>query len=172
MKLIFLYGPPAVGKLTVAKELARLTGFSLFHNHLTVDLVASLFPMGTKEYSGLVRKIRLALIGTAAQEKISGMIFTFVYGVETYKGRKDDMFVYDVIRTVSRYRGRVLFVKLTCETRELHRRLKHPARRLFKKVHIIKTLKSIRKNYNLDATIPFGKSFILDTTRRSPQRVA
>ncbi len=35
--LVYLYGPPAVGKLTVATELQRLTGFRLFHNHLTVD---------------------------------------------------------------------------------------------------------------------------------------
>jgi replication-associated recombination protein RarA len=39
MKLILLYGPPAVGKLTIAKEIARLTGFKLFHAHLTSDLV-------------------------------------------------------------------------------------------------------------------------------------
>jgi tRNA uridine 5-carbamoylmethylation protein Kti12 len=32
MKLIFLYGPPAVGKLTVAQELVTLTGYKLFHN--------------------------------------------------------------------------------------------------------------------------------------------
>jgi hypothetical protein len=44
MKLLLLYGPPAVGKLTIAKEIARLTEFKVFHAHLTVDLVASIFP--------------------------------------------------------------------------------------------------------------------------------
>ena len=44
MKLILLYGPPAVGKLTIAKEIARLTGFKLFHAHLTSDLVEAIFP--------------------------------------------------------------------------------------------------------------------------------
>jgi replication-associated recombination protein RarA len=34
MKLL-LYGPPAVGKLTIAKEIARLTGFKVAHAHLT-----------------------------------------------------------------------------------------------------------------------------------------
>ncbi|MEO1956129.1 MAG: AAA family ATPase, partial [Gammaproteobacteria bacterium] len=37
MKVIFLYGPPASGKLTIAKKLADKTGISLFHNHLTFD---------------------------------------------------------------------------------------------------------------------------------------
>lgn len=29
MKLLFLYGPPAVGKLTVANEISKLTGFKV-----------------------------------------------------------------------------------------------------------------------------------------------
>jgi cytidylate kinase len=39
MKLLFLYGPAASGKLTIARELTTLTGFALFHNHLVVDAV-------------------------------------------------------------------------------------------------------------------------------------
>ena len=37
MDFVFLYGAPAVGKLTVGRELARLTGVRLFDNHLVVD---------------------------------------------------------------------------------------------------------------------------------------
>jgi tRNA uridine 5-carbamoylmethylation protein Kti12 len=48
MKLVFLHGAPAVGKLTVARELSALTGFRLFHNHLTVDLATSLFTFGSE----------------------------------------------------------------------------------------------------------------------------
>jgi hypothetical protein len=43
MRLVFIYGIPATGKLTVAQELAKRTGYSLFHNHLVVDLLLSLF---------------------------------------------------------------------------------------------------------------------------------
>jgi cytidylate kinase len=50
MNLILLYGPPAVGKLTIAKEIARLTGFKVFHNQLTVNLAAAIFPRGTPAY--------------------------------------------------------------------------------------------------------------------------
>ena len=39
MKLIVIYGPPAAGKLTVAKELSKLTGFKVLHNHITIDLI-------------------------------------------------------------------------------------------------------------------------------------
>ncbi len=44
MRLVFIYGPPGVGKLTVATALATLTGYRLCHNHLTVNLVTALFP--------------------------------------------------------------------------------------------------------------------------------
>ncbi len=47
VKLVFIHGPAAVGKLTVARELAELTGLALFHNHLVVDLVTSLFEFGS-----------------------------------------------------------------------------------------------------------------------------
>ena len=80
MKLLLLYGPPAVGKLTIAKEIARLTGFKVFHAHLTVDLVASIFPRGTPAYLQLVWDIRLAVFAEAARAHIDGLIFTTVYG--------------------------------------------------------------------------------------------
>lgn len=172
MKLIFIYGPPAVGKLTVAGELSKITGYKIFHNHLTVDLVSSIFPLGTKAYSDLVEDIRLEVIERVAKSKLNGIIFTFVYGIETYGGRKDNKFIKKVISKVEKHKGRVLFVKLTCEEKELHRRLKHPSRRNFKKVHKVKILKSIQEKYDLGATVPFGKSLIVDNTQLSSSRVA
>ncbi len=44
MKVIFLYGPPAVGKLTIAKVIAEKTGYKLLHNHLIVNPIAEIFP--------------------------------------------------------------------------------------------------------------------------------
>src|SRR5687768_12187559 len=46
MWLVFVYGPFAVGKFTVATELAALTGFKLFYNYLAYDALASVFPRG------------------------------------------------------------------------------------------------------------------------------
>ncbi|GJM72894.1 hypothetical protein HMSSN036_51100 [Paenibacillus macerans] len=47
MKLIVLFGPQAVGKMTVGQELAKITGLKLFHNHMTIDLVSHFFDYGT-----------------------------------------------------------------------------------------------------------------------------
>ena len=50
MKLIFLYGLPATGKLTVAHELAAITGFKVFHNHLVVDVLLTVFDFGSPDF--------------------------------------------------------------------------------------------------------------------------
>src|SRR5262245_61805419 len=50
MDLIFLHGPAASGKLTVARELVTLTGFRLFHNHLVVDALTAVFGFGTAPF--------------------------------------------------------------------------------------------------------------------------
>ena len=74
MKFVLIYGPPAVGKLTVANEIARRTGFKVFHNHLTVDLVDSVFPRGTPSFAKLIWEIRLAIFAEAAQAKVGGSL--------------------------------------------------------------------------------------------------
>jgi hypothetical protein len=45
VQFIFIYGQLASGKLTVARELAARTGVALFHNHLVVDAVGSVFSL-------------------------------------------------------------------------------------------------------------------------------
>jgi len=44
--LLFLRGPAAAGKYTVAKELAALTGFELYHSHLVEDKVLQTHAFG------------------------------------------------------------------------------------------------------------------------------
>jgi len=47
MKLVFIYGLPAVGKLTVAKKLSKITGFPIFHNHLVIEMISPIFSFGS-----------------------------------------------------------------------------------------------------------------------------
>ena len=43
MKLLFLFGDGAVGKMTVGQELCKITDFRLFHNHMTIEPVLDVF---------------------------------------------------------------------------------------------------------------------------------
>lgn len=46
MNLLCIYGPPAAGKLTTAKELETLLGYKLYDNHAIVSPLGKLFLHG------------------------------------------------------------------------------------------------------------------------------
>ena len=129
MVLLFLHGVPGVGKLTVGGELETLTGFPLFHNHLVVDLVTTMFEFGSPEFVHLREHIWLEAFGQAARAELPGLIFTFS-GERTVP----DGFVERVVQTVGAAGGEVVFVELTCSEDELRRRVEDPGRRTFGKL--------------------------------------
>lgn len=159
MKIVFLHGAPAVGKLTVARELARLTGFPMFHNHLTVDLVSSLFPFGSEPFILLREQIWLAAFGEAARNNVS-LIFTF-NPERTVRER----FIPDTLAMVEEAAGRVAFVELTCAENELERRIEDASRKEFGKLASVERYRSLRNSGAFQfPKLPNGMS--LDTTNQ------
>jgi tRNA uridine 5-carbamoylmethylation protein Kti12 len=57
MRIVILCGLPGMGKLTIAKELARLTEYRVFHNHLVFDAVEALFPFGSPSFIELRERL-------------------------------------------------------------------------------------------------------------------
>jgi hypothetical protein len=82
LDFIIVFGPPAVGKMTVGQELSRLTGYPLLHNHMTIDLVTELFDFGTPQFHRLVPAFRQMLVAEAAASDLPGLIFTFVWAFD------------------------------------------------------------------------------------------
>ena len=165
MKLIFLYGAPAVGKLTVARELARLTGFRLFHNHLTVDLVSSLFPFGSEPFINLREQIWQAAFKEAARSNVS-LIFTF-----NPERTVRDSFIQETSDSVEAAGGQVIFVELTCAEAELERRLEDTSRKEFGKLTSLEQYRSLKSAGAFHfRKLPNGLS--LDTTNCSATATA
>lgn len=161
MKLLFLHGAPAVGKLTVARELAALTGFRLFHNHLTVDLVSSLFPFGSEPFILLREQIWLAAFAETARNNVS-LIFTF-NPERTVRER----FIQDAIDVIEAAGGQVIFVELTCAAEELERRLEDASRKEFGKLASVEQYRSLQDAGAFQfPNLPKGMS--LDTTNQPP----
>jgi hypothetical protein len=128
MRLIFIHGPPAVGKLTVARELAELTGLPLFHNHLAVDVLTPLFEFGSPSFVKLRELIWLSVFQEAAKNDVS-LIFTFA-PERTVR----PSFIQDTITTIEARGGVVHFVRLTCAAGEIEQRLATPSRAEFGKL--------------------------------------
>lgn len=167
MKLVFIYGPPATGKYTVGKELAKITGFKLFHNHLTHDLIESLFDFEDEIFQKLSEKYRLDLIETAAKYGIKGVIFTFCYA----KG-VDEKFVKKVIEAVENHGGKIHFVQLYSDKKELYKRVMLPSRKQLNKIKARRTLKKSLSKWKLFSKIPFVSSLSIDNTNVSAKKTA
>jgi shikimate kinase len=82
MKFIVIFGPPAVGKMTVGYELAKITGFRLFHNHMTIELILNFFDYEQPQFHTLVAEFRKRIFEEVAASDLTGLIFTFVWALE------------------------------------------------------------------------------------------
>ena len=75
MKLVFIIGDAAVGKMTVGRELEKLTGLKLFHNHMTIEPVIEL--LGSYR-PHVIFELREAIFKGFAATDNYGMIFTMM----------------------------------------------------------------------------------------------
>ena len=167
MKLIFLHGLPGVGKLTVGRELANLIDLRLFHNHLVVDLVESVFEFGSRQFVELREAIWLAVFSQAVEAKLPGLIFTFAFD-RTVRSS----FIENVRRVVEADDGEVLFVELKCSPNELERRIAHPSRQSFGKLNSVERFRELNTaGAFVDPGIP-AQRLIVDTTGVSASQAA
>ncbi len=75
MKLVFILGNAAVGKMTVGQELMKITDLRLFHNHMTIEPVLEIFG----KYDGkVVSEMREVIFKHFAASDNYGMIFTLM----------------------------------------------------------------------------------------------
>lgn len=166
MKLILIYGSPAVGKLTVAQEIARQTDFKVFHNHLTIDAVSPVFEFGTEPFWKLVHLFRIETIAEAARQNVN-LIYTFCYAKDS-----DDAHVEQVLNAVERGGGEVCFVLLRAEKCEIEKRMVSESRQNYSKLKNIELLKARWKKNDLFSPVPFRESLIIDNTDLSPEATA
>ncbi len=167
MRLFFLYGPPAAGKLTVARALASLTGAAVFHNHVSLDYALQLFNRDAPEFGAFVEKLRLETFAFCASHD-RDLIFTFVYAHKT-----DEAIVRRTVAAVSAFEGaEIVFVHLTCDPEELLRRVSLPSRGEHQKISDPAVLEDLFKRFDLFLSIPFVDSLSFDTTRTPPQEIA
>jgi hypothetical protein len=167
MKLIFMYGMPASGKLTVAQELAAITGYKLFHNHLAVDLLLSVFKFGSRPFVELREDIWLSVFEQACGSGLPGLIFTFAPEA-TVRAE----FMANVQRTIADGGGEVEFLELLCPVAELKRRMDSVSRRGYGKLTSVEVFEALQAGGSFEA-LPMPEARVsIDTSLVTPAEAA
>ncbi len=166
LKLIFIHGASAVGKLTIARELQAQTGLRLFHNHLVVDSLLAVFPFGSASFVRLRERFWLDVFAEAVRDDVS-MIFTFTPESTVRIG-----FAKEVEVTVNCRGGRVHFIELLCPLEEQERRIELPSRAEFHKLRSVETYRILKKKRPIHPNARPRADLQIDTSKHTPAESA
>lgn len=172
MKLLILFGPPAVGKTTIGKLLESKTDFKLFHNHMVMDGVMHIFGVGTPSEDRLSKTIRAKIIEEAASQKIN-LIFTYMWDFSKEKGRANIDSYKEIYES---HGGEVLFVELDAPL-ELRVKRANSLDRRQAKAHAPNPGRVVylEKNLNFKSPSPFfypAAYRSIDTTDKTAEQIA
>lgn len=174
MKLVFIIGNAAVGKMTVGQELMKKTGLRLFHNHMTIEPVIEIFGGYNRE---AVARLREVIFEEFAKSDAYGMIFTYMWAFDQ---QADWDYIEHVKEIFSPFGTEFYYVELVAsrETR-LERnvtknRLAHKASKrniAVSNQRLVADDERFRLE-SYDGEIPFENYIKIDNTELSPKVVA
>ncbi len=175
MRLVVIIGPPAVGKATVGKALAERYGFKLFHNHVTLDMVATIFDWGTPSHRKLVEEFRQRVIEEAAEVGVD-LVFTYVWA---FSESNDGDPIRRYREAVLAHGGHVFFVELQADLETRMARNGLESRRLMKQrsaeASTPEWIAEMDEKYSFDSggTLPFADPQVrLETSSATPEETA
>lgn len=174
MKLVFLIGSAAVGKMTVGQELAKITGLRLFHNHMTIEPIIEIFG----SYNGqATARLRQVIFEEFAKTDNYGMIFTYMW---TFDQPSDREYVEHVKSIFKPYGTEFYCVELVAsqkirlERNRTENRLKHKASKRdisFSEQRLVYEDENFRLE-SRDGEIVFENYLKIDNTYLTPRDTA
>lgn len=177
MSLIFIFGPQAVGKMTVGHELEKITDLKLFHNHMTIELVQPFFNYGTDEGKRLVRLFRNEILEAVSKSDLPGLIFTIIWDFDS---RSDWDYIKEVSDMFAREGGKVCLVELEADAdvriarnKTEHRLAHKPSKRdvAWSESNLVHSIENHRLN-SKEGEIKDPNYIRINNTEKSPQDVA
>jgi hypothetical protein len=166
MKLLFLHGSPATGKLTVAKAVLGMVPGRLFDNHAAIDFARTIFDFGAPGFWELVHTVRSDAFDAAAEHGVGLVVTTFCYA------EPEDLPQYEKFEEIMRRRGgELLPVFLHCSREEAARRVGNPDRVERRKMTSTESLNRYLDDYRF-SPIPRPDCLKLDTEVRSAAATA
>lgn len=175
--LLFVVGPPAVGKTTVRQAVAERTGLRLFHNHLSIELALRYFDFGTPGFRRIDGTIRRMVVEEVAASDLPGLVFTYVWA---FDDPGDHEAVEAYARPFREVGGRVLFLELEAPQSERLRRnvsesrlAEKPSKRNLESSQ--RSLLELDARYQLNSGGMFDERndyLRLDNTHKAPGQIA
>ena len=174
MKLLLLFGPSAVGKMTVGEELMKQTQLRLFYNHMTIEPVIEVFG----EFRGdVTAKLRDIILSEFAKSDAYGLIFTYVWAFD----QQSDWDYVNSVRTLFENEGAEIYyceLLASQETRlernkSPHRLEKKASKRdiAFSESLLLRDDKEYRV-VSLPGELPFENYLRVDTEGKTAEDVA
>ena len=176
MKLIFLIGNSAVGKMTVGQELMKITDLRLFHNHMMIEPVIEIFG----EFNGrVINRLREIVFEEFAASDNYGMIFTYMWAFDMQSDWNYIKHVKEIFREKNKdvefyYVELVASREIRLQRNVTENRLKHKASKNDIAVSNQRLIND-DENHRLesyDGEIPFENYIKIDNTDLSPEDAA
>lgn len=135
MKIILIFGPQAVGKMSIGEIVAKELDLPLLHNHVTLDAIWPYIGWNEKTFE-LSDQLRLDMFKYISEDETHpGLIFTFVWAFDR---KADWTFVNQIKDIFSKNKHELYFIELEADLEERLRRnrtenrlLKKPSKRNF-----------------------------------------
>ncbi len=166
MNLVLIYGPFASGKLTIAAELQKLTGYKFLENNAVNKPPLQVFPFGSPAFKRIAEKLRLDLCREAAAHNVN-LITNMVYAAE-----EDDDYIRDLMKAVTDEGGQVRFVRVKCPQDLLIKRASDRSREGKGKVIDPDFMKELLSKSDVASKISFVESFEVDTAENTAKECA
>lgn len=174
MKLVFIIGNAAVGKMTVGQELMKITDMRLFHNHMTIEPVLEIFGYFN---SAAINRLRRVVFEEFAKSDSYGMIYTYMWAFDQ---QSDWDYIEDIKSVFAPYNTEFYYVELVA-SREVRLQRNTTENRLQNKAskrdvemsnQRLISDDSIYRLESLDGEIKFENYIKIDNTELSPDVVA
>lgn len=176
MKVLFLIGNAAVGKMTVGQELMKLTDLRLFHNHMTIEPVIEIFGSFNPR---AIHRLREVIFEEFAATENYGLIFTIMWAFDMqsdwdYIEHVKDIFMQRNERTEFYYAELVTSKEIRLERNATENRLKNKASKRDLEVSRQRLLNDDANHRceSFDGEIPFENYIKIDNSHLSPEAAA
>jgi deoxyadenosine/deoxycytidine kinase len=171
--VVFIYGPVAVGKLTIAKILSKKLNFKLIHNHQINDFADSVFTPHTFESNYAKEHLRYTLPEIMIKAGHS-VVLTHTYrsNYVSRTGLSDPKYVKTLQNKLIKAGAKFFPVHLQADHSELLKRIKGASRKDFRKLMDKKIMMEYLQKLDFTTTPNLKDNLVIDNTNLSPKTVA